>query len=72
MPNHEPPAFRFLTKPEGSDQLQEIGQAWKTSNAKVFSVTLDLEGTGEKIRLIMVPNKPKAVKKGPPPGPQAA
>ena len=56
---HKPPAYRFLTKDEGSEQLREIGQVWNTSKAEVFSVTLDLEDTGEKLRFIMVPNKPK-------------
>jgi hypothetical protein len=55
-------------KPEGSEQLVEIGQAWRTSHDEIFIVSLDNENTGEKIRFIMVPNKPKAVKKGPPPG----
>jgi hypothetical protein len=61
---HKPPAFRFLTKDEGSEELKEIGQVWATSKAEVFSVTLDLESTGEKIRFMMVPNKgkPKAPK----------
>lgn len=59
MPNHKPPAFRFLTKDEGSEELREIGQVWATAKAEVFSVTLDLEDTGEKIRFMMVPNKPK-------------
>ena len=59
MPGHRPPVFRFLTKDEGSEELREIGQAWPTAKAEVFSVTLDLEGTGENIRFMMVPNKPK-------------
>ncbi len=59
MPEHRPPAFRFLIKDEGSEELREIGQVWATAKADVFSVTLDLENTGEKIRFMMVPNKPK-------------
>jgi len=30
-----------------------------TANAEVFSVTLDLENTGKKIRFMMVSNKPR-------------
>jgi hypothetical protein len=56
---HKPPAFRFLTKDEGSEELKEIGQVWATAKAEVYSVTLDLNDTGEKIRFMMVPNKPK-------------
>ena len=59
MPGHQPPAFRFLTKPEGSDQLVEIGQAWKTAKADVFSISLDPEGAGSPMRFIMVSNRPK-------------
>jgi len=47
------PTWRFLTKDNGG-QLQELGAAWATSKADVFSVTLDLEGTGEKIKFLMV------------------
>jgi hypothetical protein len=54
-----PPAFRLLTKNEGDEGLTEIGQVWKTSKADVFSVVLDLEGTGERISFMMMPNKPK-------------
>ena len=72
MAKGQPPAYRFLMKPEGSEQLVEIGQAWRTSHDEIFSVSLDIENTGEKICLIMVPNKSKAVKKGPPSKPQAA
>jgi hypothetical protein len=60
MAKGQPPAFRFLTKDEGNEQLHEIGQAWATAKADCFSVSLDLEGTGEKIRFLMVPNKPKS------------
>jgi hypothetical protein len=62
MPGQKP-AFRFLTKAEGSDTFTELGAAWKTSKADVFSVSLDLESTGEKLKFIMVPAdrpKPKA------------
>ena len=59
MAKGQPPAFRFLTKTEGSDQLVEIGQAWKTAKADVFSISLDPEGAGSPMRFIMVPNKPK-------------
>ncbi len=55
MAKGQPPIYRFLTKPEGSDELVEIGQVWKTAKAEVFSVTLDLENNGG----IMVPNTPK-------------
>lgn len=51
-------AFRFLTKPEGSDQFEEIGQAWVTAKAECFSVSIDLENTGEKLRFLMVANRP--------------
>jgi hypothetical protein len=54
------PVYRFLTKDPGSDQLHEIGAAWETAKADVFSVSLDLESTGNKIKFIMVPNRPKA------------
>ncbi len=59
MPDHKPPAFRFLTKDDGSEELKEIGQVWETSKKDLFSVVLDLEGTGEKIRFMMVANRPK-------------
>jgi len=63
MPGQKP-AFRFLTKPEGSDKFTELGAAWKTSKADVFSVSLDLEGTGEKVSFIMVPaDRPKPATK---------
>jgi hypothetical protein len=55
----QPPAFRFLTRDEGSEKLTEIGAAWATSKADVFSVSLDPESTGEKIKLLMVTNRPK-------------
>lgn len=58
MPGQKP-AFRFLTKDEGSEQLHEIGAVWPTSKPDVYSVSLDLEGTGEKINFMMVPNRPK-------------
>ena len=69
---HEPPAFRFLAKHDGDDKLTEIGQACKTSKADVFSVSLDLEDTGEKIKFIMMPNKPKAKAPAKPVTPEAA
>jgi hypothetical protein len=74
MPKGQPPAFRFLTKPEGSEKLEEIGQAWRTSKADIFSVSLDLEGTGEKISFMMVPNRPKPAAKadGDQPAPKPA
>jgi hypothetical protein len=59
MPNHQPPAFRFLSKIEGQDSLVEIGQVWKTSKPDVYSVSFDPEGAGEPIRCMMVPNRPK-------------
>jgi len=55
----KPPAFRFLTKDPGDETLHEIGVAWNTSKADVFSVSLDLENTGERINFTMIPNKPK-------------
>lgn len=54
-----PPKFRLLTRNEGDEGLTEIGQVWSTSKADVFSVSLDLEGTGDRINFMMVPNKPK-------------
>ena len=71
MPGHQPPAFRFLAKDEGSEELREIAQVWPTAKAEIFSVTLDLEGTGEKIRFMMVPNKPKPNRKPAPQKPAA-
>jgi hypothetical protein len=59
MPARQPPAFRFPIKDEWSEQLHEIGQVWKTSKTDIFSVSLDLENTGEKINSMMVPNRPK-------------
>ena len=47
------PTWRFLTK-DDEGQLHEVGAAWATSKADVFGVTLDLEGTGEKIKFLMV------------------
>ena len=47
------PTWRFLTKDAGG-QFHELGAAWATSKADVFSVALDLEGTGEKIKFLMV------------------
>jgi hypothetical protein len=47
------PTWRFLTK-DDEGQLREVGAAWATSKADVFGVTLDLEGTGEKIKFLMV------------------
>jgi hypothetical protein len=52
MPGQRP-AWRFLTK-DGDGKLHELGAAWATSKADVFGVTLDLEGTGEKIKFLMV------------------
>ena len=52
MPGQRP-TWRFLIKDEGG-QLHELGAAWATSNADVFGVTLDLEGTGEKIKFLIV------------------
>jgi hypothetical protein len=63
-----PPPFRFLTKPEGADKLEELGEAWKTSKADIFSVSidratlqamLDVDANSEKIRFMMVTNRPK-------------
>lgn len=65
MSKGQRPVFRFLTKDEGDEQLHEIGAVWATAKADVFSVSLDLEGTGEKINFMMVPNKPKAAASGP-------
>lgn len=62
---HKPPAFRFLTQDESGKELKKIGQVWATSKAEVFSVTLDLEDTGEKLRFMMMPNKPKPKSKKP-------
>jgi hypothetical protein len=59
MMSKQPPAFRFLTRDEHEGPLKEIGQVWATAKAECFSVSLDLEGTGEKLRFLMVPNKPK-------------
>ena len=47
------PEWRFLMKDEGG-KLRELGAAWATSKADIFSVALDLEGTGEKITFMMV------------------
>ena len=59
MPGQRP-AFRFLVKDQDSQQLHEIGAAWATSKADIFSVALDLEGTGAKINFLMVPaDRPK-------------
>ena len=52
MPGQRP-TWRFLTKDDGG-QFHELGAAWATSKADVFSVTLDLEGNGEKIKFLMV------------------
>ena len=59
MPGQRP-AWRFLTKDEDG-KLHELGAAWATSKADVFGVTLDLEDTGEKIRLFVVKaDRPKS------------
>ena len=60
MSKGQPPAYRFLMKPEGSEQLVEIGQAWRMSHDEIFSVSVDIETTGEKICFIMVPNRQAA------------
>ena len=52
MPGQRP-TWRFLTKDEDG-KLHELGAAWATAKADVFGVTLDLEGTGEKIKLVMI------------------
>jgi hypothetical protein len=44
---------------------------WPTAKAEVFSVTPDLEGTGEKLRFMKVPNKPKPNRKPAPQKPAA-
>ena len=55
----------------GREELREIGQVWPTAKAEVFSGTLDLEGTGEKLRFMKVPNKPKPNRKPAPQKPAA-
>jgi hypothetical protein len=59
MSDHKPPVYRLLSKNEGDDKLTEIGQVWATTKENVFSVVLDLEDTGEKLKFIMMPNTPK-------------
>jgi hypothetical protein len=71
MHKRQPPSSRFLTKQEGSDDLHEIGQVWKSAREDVFSVSLDPEGAGSPMRFIMVPNKSKP-KTQPATGAQAA
>ncbi len=58
MPGQRP-AFRFLSKDDPDGALHEIGAAWATSKADVYSVSLDLEDTGERIKFLMVANRPK-------------
>lgn len=53
------PLYRFLTKDKDGDKLHEIGTVWATSKPDVFSVSLDLENTGETLKFMMVPNRPK-------------
>jgi hypothetical protein len=47
MPGQRP-SFRFPINDEGSEEPHEIGAAWSTMKADVFSVALDLESTGER------------------------
>jgi hypothetical protein len=53
----KPPVYRFLTKDEGDGRLRKVGAVWATAKADVFSVSIDLEGAGERINFMMVPNK---------------
>jgi len=62
------PAYRILSKPEGSEQFAEIAAVWKTAKPEVFSVHLNIDG--HELSGIMVKNTPKP-KKPASPGPVA-
>ena len=52
MPERRP-YLQILTKPEASDTFTDLGGAWKTSGADVFSVSLDLERTFRLFRFLI-------------------
>jgi hypothetical protein len=57
MPKGQKPAFRFITKPEGSDKFVELGAAWALAKDDTFSASITLNG--EKTNFLIVKNEPK-------------
>lgn len=52
------PKYRFITKPEGSDEWQEMGAAWQLSNSESCSAKIT-SPNGETFKFLLVENKPK-------------
>lgn len=53
------PKYRFITKPEGTDEWQELGAAWSLSNSENCSAKIT-SPSGETFKFLLVENKPRA------------
>lgn len=55
----EAPQFRLIRKSDDGKKWDNIGAAWNRDSGG-FSVVIELKRGGEKIKCLMVENKPKA------------
>lgn len=64
------PKYRFITKPEGSEEWKELGAAWQLSNSESCSAKIT-SPSGETFKFLLVENRPKSTNRPRANGPQA-